>query len=86
MDPDLIGAIIGKIMDGSHKAPLKPIAGATDVLTRLVRLYSPILFVTARTHEEPIYDWIQSVLPFDPGSIEVVATGSFEAKAECPFK
>jgi hypothetical protein len=82
MEPALIGTIIGKIMDGNHNVPLKPIAGAADVLTRLGRLYRPILFVTARTYAAPIYDWIQSVLPFDPSSIEVVATGSFEAKAD----
>ncbi len=82
MEPDLIGTIIGKIMSGNHKAPLRPIAGAIDVLNRLGRLYSPILFVTARTYEGPIYDWIQSVLPSGQSSIEVVATGSFEAKAD----
>jgi 5'(3')-deoxyribonucleotidase len=82
IDPVLIEKIITRIMDGSHKAPLKPITGARTVLTRLGRLHSPILFVTARLNREIIYEWIKSVLPLEHGSVEVVATGSFDAKAD----
>ncbi len=82
IDPVLIETILTRIMDGTHKVPLKPMPGARNVLTRLGRLHSPILFVTARPTREPIYEWIQSVLSFDPDSIEVVATGSFDAKVD----
>ncbi len=82
IDPVLIEKIITRIMDGSHKTPLKPITGARTVLTRLGRLHSPILFVTARLNREIIYEWIKSVLPLEHGSVEVVATGSFNAKAD----
>ncbi len=78
----LINAIIAKIMEVKHKAPLKPIDGADKVLTRLGRYYSPVLFVTARTFRKPIYDWIRGILPLDPDSIEVIATGSFEGKVD----
>ena len=82
IDPVLIETILTRIMNGTHKASLKPMPGARNVLTRLGRLHTPILFVTARPYGEPIYEWIQSVLPLDPDSIEVVATGSFDAKVD----
>ena len=82
MDPDLIETILIRIMNGTHRPPLKPIDGATRVLTRLARIHRPILFVTARPYGEPIYKWIQSMLPLKDDSIEVVATGSFDAKID----
>lgn len=82
IDPALIQTILTRIMDGTHRASLKPIPGARNVLTRLSRFHSPILFVTARPTREPIYEWIRSVLPFDSDSVEVVATGSFDAKVD----
>ena len=82
IDPNIIEKIITRIIEGSHRAILKPITGATNVLTRLGRHHSPILFVTARLYQDPIYDWIQSILPLDSDSIEVVATGSFDAKVD----
>jgi 5'(3')-deoxyribonucleotidase len=82
IDGEIIEKIITKIMDGNYNAPLKPINGATSVLTRLGQGYGPILFVTARLYDGPIFDWIQSVLPLGADSIEVIATGSFEAKVD----
>ena len=82
IDEKIIEKIITKIMDGSHIVPLRPINGATSVLTRLGQGYSPILFVTARLYDGPIFDWIRSVLPLDSDSIEVIATGSFDAKID----
>ncbi len=82
IDATLIDQIITRIMNGSHTMPLKPMKGATDVLTRLGWRHSPILFVTARSSRRPIYHWIQRVLPLCHDSIDVVATGSFEAKVE----
>lgn len=82
IDGEIIEKIITKIMDGNYNAPLKPIDGATSVLTRLGQGYGPILFVTARSYNGPIFDWIQSVLPLSADSIEVIATGSFEAKVD----
>lgn len=82
MDPDLIETILIRIMNGTHRPPLKPIAGATRVLTRIGRLHRPILFVTARPYGEPIYQWMQHILPLDGDSVEVVATGSFDAKID----
>jgi 5'(3')-deoxyribonucleotidase len=82
MDPDLIETILIRIMNGTHRQPLKPIAGATRVLTRLGRIHRPILFVTARPYGEAIYNWIQSMLPLEDDSVEVIATGSFDAKID----
>jgi len=82
LDVEIIKAILTRIMNGNHTATLKPIAGAPDVLTRLGRQHSPVLFVTARTISGPIYEWVKHVLPLDPSSIEVVATGAFDAKVD----
>ena len=82
IDPVLIETILTRIMDGTHKAPLKPMPGARNVLNRLSRQKKPILFVTARPHVGPIYEWMHSVLHLEPDSIEVVATGSFDAKVD----
>ena len=80
LDAGLIEEVITRIMDGDYTVPLKPIAGAPDVLTRLARNYNPLLFVTARPYLGPIYDWVKSVLQLDSASIEIIATGSFIAK------
>ncbi len=82
IDATLIHTIIARIMNGSHSVPLKPMAGATEVLTRLGWRHSPILFVTARSSRGPIYEWIQDVLPLSRDAIDVVATGSFDAKID----
>jgi len=81
LNPEIISEIITKILDGKHNAPLKPIDGSAQVLTRLGRS-GRLLFVTARPYLGPIYDWILETLPLDSGLVEVIATGSFEAKAD----
>ena len=82
LDAGIIGSIINRIMDGDYTVPLKPITGAPDVLSRLGRQNGSILFVTARPYLNPIDDWVKSILTLDPGSIEVIATGSFDAKVD----
>ena len=82
LDRDIIHAILTRIMDGNYAATLKPMAGAPEVLARLGRRYSPIVLVTARPHPGPIGQWIQDVLPMGAAVVEVVATGSFDAKAD----
>lgn len=82
IDKEIVEAIITKILDGNHATPLKPIDGAAEVLTRLGRQYSPLLFVTARPYKGPICDWMQKHLPLDPAMIEVIPTGSFEDKTD----
>jgi 5'(3')-deoxyribonucleotidase len=82
IDGRIIEKIIHTIMDGSHRVPLRPIDGAAHVLARIGRRHSPILFVTARSYDGPISAWIRDMLPLDEASIEVIATGSFEAKVD----
>jgi uncharacterized protein len=82
MDADLIETIIQRIQDGTYTVPLKPMAGAVEVLTRLEKISSPILFVTARPYTGPILEWIQSILPLKAEAIKVITTGSFDAKAD----
>ncbi|RPH51997.1 MAG: haloacid dehalogenase [Desulfobacteraceae bacterium] len=81
MKPEIISDIIVRILDGKHKAPLKPIDGSARVLRKLGR-HGRLLFVTARPYPGLIIDWISETLRLDPASVEVIATGSFEAKAD----
>jgi 5'(3')-deoxyribonucleotidase len=80
IDPQVIEAIVTRILDGNYTAPLTPIAGASEVLSRLGRLFGPVIFITARPYPGPLCDWIQRTLALDPASFEVIATGSHEAK------
>lgn len=81
IEPEIISDIINKILDGRHTAPLKPIEGSARVLNRLSK-EGPLLFVTARPYIGPIHDWISETLSVNPSLVEVIATGSFEAKAD----
>ena len=80
LDPDLINTVVARILDGDYRATLKPIAGAVEVLSRLGNGYGPILLVTARPHAGPIHDWMLELLPQAKASIEMIATGTSEAK------
>jgi len=81
LKPEIISDIIVRILDGKHRAPLKPIEGSARVLSRLGR-HERLLFVTARPYPGLIHDWISETLRLDPASVEVITTGSFEAKAD----
>ncbi|MDM8523331.1 haloacid dehalogenase [Desulfococcaceae bacterium HSG8] len=82
IDRQVIDAIIMKLLEGNYSAPLRPIDGAPEVLARLGRKHSPLLFVTARPDGELVRDWMLDFLPFGPASIEVIASGTFEAKTD----
>lgn len=82
IDPAIIDAIIGKILDGDYAAPLMPIAGASQVVNRLAQAADPVLFVTARPYPGPIRDWIETQMSLSNRCYELVTTGSFEAKAQ----
>lgn len=84
--PKIIDAIVTRILDGNYSAPLNPIAGAPEVLTQLGSLYGPLLFVTARPYVGPISDWINATLHLDPKMVEVIATGTHEAKSDILLK
>lgn len=82
MDEALIETIIQRIQDGSYSVPLRPMDGAVEVLTRLEKISSPILFVTARPYTGPILEWMKRILPVRNDGIKVITTGSFDAKAK----
>ena len=81
MDPALIGIILQRIMDGDYSVPLRPFEGSGQVLARIAPYRTPLLFVTARPHPGPISAWVEALVPVNPETLQVVATGSFEAKA-----
>lgn len=82
LPPDVIATIIEQILEGTHSPALKPIAGSPAVLNRLGRQWGPLRFVTARPQAGVISAWLEKTLSLPPDHIQVVATGSFEAKAE----
>jgi 5'(3')-deoxyribonucleotidase len=82
VDPEVIDAIVVRILEGKYRANLNPIAGAPEVLSQLGKHYDPVVFITARPYQGTIREWMNQTLRLDPGSIDVIATGSHEAKAE----
>ncbi len=82
MDQDQIDAVVERILDGNYLTPLTPIDGACDVLTRIERHHRPVFFVTARPYLGPIRNWMLDLLSLKSDSIDVMAVGSFENKAD----
>lgn len=78
----VIEAIVNRIQDGGYRAPLKPIAGAPEVLAKVGRCHSPLLLVTARPYPGPIRDWMNEYVSLHPSEMEIVATGSFDDKVD----
>ena len=81
IEPKTIDAVVSRILDGNYTLPLKPIAGAPDVLSHLANRFGTVLFVTARPHMGPLADWINETLRLDSAAIEIIATGTHEDKA-----
>jgi uncharacterized HAD superfamily protein len=81
VDPDTIKEIINRILEGDFSYELKPLEGAVDVLSEIGAVH-PLLFVTARPQAEVIREWVCEALPLKSDRVELVATGTFEGKAE----
>jgi hypothetical protein len=82
IDKNITDDILKMITNGNYKATLIPIAGAPKVLERLGKSQKRLLFVTARPYPGPIYEWMSSVLPLEPDTIEIITTGAFEGKLD----
>jgi len=80
--PDTIEAIIRQILDGSHGPQLSTISGCRRAMAKFAAGGQPVRFVTARPGPDVIRPWLEQHLPLRSDQIEVVATGSFEAKAD----
>ncbi len=81
IDPEIIRVIINRILEGEFEPELKPIDGAVEVLSDIGEAHR-LLFVTARPQLPTVKGWVHSKLPLKPSDIEVVATGTFEGKAD----
>lgn len=82
IDDILMREIIIRILGGNYSMPLHPVGEAPEVLKRINRLHSPILFVTARPDADHITRWLCDMLNGAEDAVEVIATGSFEDKKE----
>jgi len=79
---EIVEEIIDRILNGDYRMPLHALDGAADVLSRIGRRCGSLLMVTARPHPGPIDKWMREQLDLEPGSIDIVCTGSFEAKVD----
>ena len=82
MDQYFIAEVISKILEGNYQSELRPLAGAADVLTHIGSNHGPLVFVTARPKPGPIDEWLKNLLHLPSDQIDLIATGSFEAKTE----
>jgi uncharacterized HAD superfamily protein len=80
IEPEIIKVIIHRILEGDFKGELQPIEDSVRVLSEIAQ-EGPLLFVTARPTLSPIKAWVNKMLPEPDFPIEVIATGTFEAKA-----
>jgi uncharacterized protein len=79
---EVIDRVIVRLLEGGYRAALNPIPGAPAVLERLARRCGTVLLVTARPSVGPIADFLRGILPCAAECAEIVATGSYDAKAE----
>lgn len=80
LEREIIDDLICLTLDDEHTLQIPPMPLAPDVLTELAE-HGPLRFVTARIWPESIMRWLQQTLPqVAPENIQVVATGSPEAK------
>lgn len=82
MNPDVLQSIISDLIDGTYAVPLNPMDGVKSVLTRLSGEVKPLLFVTARPYPGPVSNWFEEQFGFGSADIEIISTGSFDAKAD----
>lgn len=80
LEPAIIDAIIQQIIEGTHAPRLHAITGCCQTMARFGANGHPVRFVTARPEAGVIRAWLESTMPLDASQIDVVATGSFEAK------
>ena len=83
IDTELVNEIIEKIIDQEHNFEIEAIEYSAEILKKIANASGELLFITARPRIGHIREWIANQLyPFDADKIEIIATGSFEAKAE----
>jgi hypothetical protein len=78
----VIDRVIVRLLEGGYRAPLNPIPGAPAVLNRLTEHCGSVLLVTARPSVGPIAEFMRGILPCAAECADIVATGSYDAKAE----
>ncbi len=82
LDPEVIRGGINILLQGDYPQVLHPMTGCRRVLARMARSAPRLLFVTARPNREVITRWLRDLLALPDTAVEVVATGSFEAKVD----
>ena len=82
MAPEIISDIGDRIIDGNYTAPLNIYAGAREVLHRIADCQGKLLCVTARPYPGPIETWFYHHVGLGADQVDIVTTGSFEAKTD----
>ncbi|MCW7753772.1 haloacid dehalogenase [Desulfobotulus sp. H1] len=78
---DTLMQIVTRVVSTKYNHRLEPMPGAGEILQKLAQISGPLLFVTARPDAESVEDWLKDTLDMGKDSCEVIATGSFDAKA-----
>lgn len=81
LDPSITRKILENIQSGKYDFHLKLMPGAFKFLNKLARLFNSILFVTTRSHIQLIRSELCKLLSISTKQFEIVAAGSYEAKA-----
>lgn len=83
IEPAIIHAIFGRLMEDPVGEALQPMPHAVAVLEKLAAS-APLSFITARPYRQPILDWLQKILsPRAFSRTRLIATGQHDGKA--PF-
>ncbi|TYT73688.1 5' nucleotidase, NT5C type [Desulfobotulus mexicanus] len=82
VDMDTLIQIITRVVSADYNHRLGAMPGAKDILNKLAEKSGPLLFVTARPDGESVKCWLKDTLNMGEDICEVIATGSFDAKAE----
>ncbi len=82
VNPDILKSSTIRIMNGDYKATLAPMPGAATVLQKVAAATGRLLLVTARPEPGPITEWMNDLVGAQSDRLEIVTTGSFEAKTD----
>lgn len=80
LEAEIVDDVITRILDGNYRNSLLPLDGSVQVLNKIGQHCGSLLMVTARPHPGPIEQWFHQQLAIDPQDIDIVCTGSFDAK------
>lgn len=77
---EILSSILEIIVQGDHAQPLRPMPGAVDTLSGIIRQTGVLRVVTARPDSGPVWGFLRENFGVLADACQVVSTGSFEGK------